>query len=122
MNGRRMELCAQRNVASPRDSFFGRAGFLTQALRFKLEFFECQRSVRIFGLRVVIYFNDHRPAHAHVIGKDCEAVFAMDCERNTVLLTENYGFRRKEIARMTPMLMAALPALCAAWKEIHGDF
>jgi len=71
---------------------------------------------------VVIYFNDHRPAHAHVVGKDCEAVFAMDCVRNTMLMTENYGFKRKEIARMRPMLLAVLPALCAAWKEIHGDF
>ncbi|WP_200876780.1 DUF4160 domain-containing protein [Cupriavidus sp. SK-3] len=29
----------------------------------------------IFGLRVVIYPNDHRPAHVHVMGKGCEAVF-----------------------------------------------
>ena len=30
---------------------------------------------RIDGLRVVIYPNDHRPAHVHVIGSDSEAVF-----------------------------------------------
>jgi hypothetical protein len=33
----------------------------------------------IDGLRVVIYFNDHRPAHVHVIGDGCEAVFRLNC-------------------------------------------
>jgi len=28
---------------------------------------------RIGGRRVVIYPNDHRPAHVHVIGNGCEA-------------------------------------------------
>ena len=32
--------------------------------------------LRIGGLRVVIYPNDHRPAHVHVIG-DGEAVFIL---------------------------------------------
>jgi hypothetical protein len=32
----------------------------------------------IFGLRVVIYPNDHRPAHVHVQGGGCEAVFNME--------------------------------------------
>jgi len=34
---------------------------------------------KIGSLRVVIYPNDHRPAHVHVIGKDCEAVFKLNC-------------------------------------------
>jgi hypothetical protein len=33
----------------------------------------------IDGLRVVIYPNDHRPAHVHVIGNGCEAVFKLNC-------------------------------------------
>jgi hypothetical protein len=31
--------------------------------------------LRLDGLRVVVYPNDHRPAHVHVIGNGCEAVF-----------------------------------------------
>ncbi|MCY4396412.1 MAG: DUF4160 domain-containing protein [Rhodospirillaceae bacterium] len=31
--------------------------------------------LRLDGLRVVIYPNDHRPAHVHVVGGDGEAVF-----------------------------------------------
>ena len=30
------------------------------------------------GLRVVICPNDHRPAHVHVTGKGCEAVFNLN--------------------------------------------
>jgi len=45
----------------------------------------------IDGLRVVIYFNGHRPAHVHVIGDGCEAVGSIvqqvrrSCERTMVL-------------------------------------
>jgi hypothetical protein len=35
--------------------------------------------LRFAGLRVAIYPNDHRPAHVHVIGKGCEAVFNLHC-------------------------------------------
>lgn len=31
------------------------------------------------GFRVVIYPNDHRPAHVHVIGAEHEAVFNLNC-------------------------------------------
>ncbi len=51
---------------------------------------------RIDGLRVVIYPNDHRPAHVHVIGGDSEAVLSA--------------------------LTADLDDLCAEWSRIHGDF
>lgn len=33
---------------------------------------------RFDGLRVVIYPNDHRPAHVHVMGNGCEAVFRLN--------------------------------------------
>ncbi|WP_090731378.1 DUF4160 domain-containing protein [Azotobacter beijerinckii] len=32
-------------------------------------------ALRFNGLRAVIYPNDHRPAHVHVMGHGCEAVF-----------------------------------------------
>jgi hypothetical protein len=35
--------------------------------------------LRIGNLPVVIYPNDHRPAHVHVIGADGEAVFVLSC-------------------------------------------
>ena len=48
--------------------------------------------LRFAGVRVVIYTNDHRPAHVHVIGDGCEAVFEMNCAGGPIVLRENYGF------------------------------
>ena len=44
------------------------------------------------GHRVVIYSNDHRPAHVHVLGNGCEAVFELDCPYGPPCLRENYGY------------------------------
>src|SRR6202162_1743041 len=48
--------------------------------------------LRLRRLRVVIYPNDHRPAHVHVIGNGCEAVFDLHCPNGPPELRENYGF------------------------------
>ena len=56
--------------------------------------------LRFGGLRVVIYPNDHRPAHVHVIGRGCEAVFNLNCPAGPVELRENYEFSRRVIAKI----------------------
>jgi hypothetical protein len=54
----------------------------------------------IDGLRVVIYFNDHRPAHVHVIGDGCEAVFRLNCPTGPPELRENYGFAAGKLSKI----------------------
>jgi len=76
--------------------------------------------LRFDGLRVVIYPNDHRPAHVHVIGRGCEAVFKLNCEKGPVVLRENYGFSRPVLSRIQTALTEHLEDLCSAWEEIHG--
>jgi hypothetical protein len=73
----------------------------------------------IFGLRVVIYPNDHRPAHVHVIGSDCEAVFNLNCPNGTPELRENYGFPRKDLTKVLCELVINLKMLCREWRRIH---
>lgn len=73
------------------------------------------------GLRVVVYFNDHRPAHVHVIGKGCEAVYDLGCPAGPVDVRENYGFKRRELARIEDAIVKHLSELCEAWEEIHGE-
>lgn len=68
---------------------------------------------------MVIYPNDHRPAHVHVIGGGCEAVFNLNCSAGPVELRENYGFTRREIARIERMLTDHLNKLCDEWERIH---
>lgn len=77
---------------------------------------------KVGGLRVVIYPNDHRPAHVHVIGNGCEAVFNLHCPDGPPELRENYGFSQAEVGRIKTALAKRLAHLCAAWKDIHGSF
>lgn len=77
--------------------------------------------LRFDGLRAVIYPNDHRPAHVHVIGKGHEVVFNLNCPGGVVEVRENYGFSRREVTRIARMLSDRQAALCDAWKSIHGD-
>lgn len=73
-------------------------------------------------LRVVIYPNDHRPSHVHVIGQAEEAVFYLNCPGGTPALRENYGFSLPELTRIAAQLTINLGLLCAEWRRIHGNF
>jgi hypothetical protein len=75
---------------------------------------------RFSGLRIVIYSNDHRPPHVHVIGAECEAVFELNCPDGPVMLRENYGFSRAEIGQIRRELARRIGELCRRWSEIHG--
>ena len=77
--------------------------------------------LRIGSFRVVIYPNDHRPAHVHVIGPEHEALFYLNCPQGPADLREHYGFSNREVIRIAAALTQHLAELCAAWKEIHGN-
>lgn len=77
--------------------------------------------LRIGGLRVVIYPNDHRPAHVHVKGADGEAVFVLNCPDGPPALREIYGFKLADARNIHDALAAELPALCATWRKLHGN-
>ena len=76
---------------------------------------------RIDGLRVVVYPNDHSPAHVHVIGSDSEAVFDLHCPIGPPEARENYGFSVKELGKIKGALAEDLSFLCAEWSRIHGS-
>lgn len=75
---------------------------------------------RIGGLRVVIYPNDHRPAHVHVIGNGCEAFFKLNCPEGPPELRENYNFPASELAKIKAALAERTTHLCDEWSRIHG--
>jgi hypothetical protein len=76
--------------------------------------------LRAGGFRIVVYPNDHRPAHVHVIGMGHEVVFELNCRNGPVELRENYGFSGRELTRIAGMLDGNLATLCNAWESIHG--
>jgi hypothetical protein len=69
----------------------------------------------------VIYPNDHRPAHVHVIGDGCEAVFDLHCPKGPPELRENYGFGTRQLNRIEMALTTNLALACREWETIHGD-
>ena len=76
--------------------------------------------LRIAGLRVTIYPNDHRPAHVHVIGPNGEAVFVLNCPDGPAALRESFGFNGVEIRLMATQISAQIGRLCREWRTIHG--
>ncbi len=76
--------------------------------------------LRFDGLRVVIYPNDHRPAHVHVIGEGCEVVFDLRCPNGPIELRENFRFSRQEATHIAAKLVKHLAMLCQEWEYIHG--
>ena len=76
---------------------------------------------RIGGLRVVIYPNDHRPAHVHVIGNGCEVVFKLHCPDGPAELRENFGFSAQDLGTIWAALMSDLAYLCNEWRKVHGN-
>jgi len=75
--------------------------------------------LRFQGLRVVIYTNDHRPTHVHVIGRGREATFELHCPDGPVEVRENFGFSLKELRQILEALRENLGELCQAWRRIH---
>ena len=78
--------------------------------------------LRFDGLRVVVYPNDHRPAHVHVKGASTEAVFALNCPDGPPTLRESFRFSWTELSRITDKLAERLAILCAEWRTIHGRY
>jgi hypothetical protein len=78
--------------------------------------------LRIGGRRVVIYTNDHRPAHVHVFGAGTQAIFWLACPDGPPSLRGSYGLTTAELNRIADALAAELAALCGAWEQIHGDY
>jgi hypothetical protein len=76
--------------------------------------------LRIGKLRIVIYTNDHRPEHVHVIGPQGEAVFDLHCPRGAPELRESMGFALHELNKVMHHLQSVLHSLCDQWSSIHG--
>jgi hypothetical protein len=71
-------------------------------------------------LRVVIYLDDHRPAHVHVIGQGHEAIFHLNCPIGPLRLRQIDGFPNHRLNQIEAALLDRLAELCVTWREIHG--
>ena len=76
---------------------------------------------RFRGLRVVIYLNDHRPPHVHVIGPDAEARIALGDEGERPWVMMNDGLSYRDIVAILADIARNRDLLMQRWREIHGD-
>ena len=74
------------------------------------------------AVRVVVYPNDHRPAHVHLIGAGVEAVVDLNCPKGPPTLRENYGFSNQSLVDLKSQIADVLNDLCESWSQIHGTY
>lgn len=77
--------------------------------------------------RIVIYSEDHRPSHVHVVGPEHAAVFLLNCNgdplaHGPVEIRENHGFKGKDLEPIAALVEAHLEKLCAEWRRVHGAY
>lgn len=72
------------------------------------------------GWRVVIFPNDHRPPHVHVIGTEQHARSELLCDLGRIQLMSNIGFGISQLKQIEGYLLNHLAYLCTEWERIHG--
>ncbi len=74
---------------------------------------------REHGLRVVVFINDHEPAHVHVFG-DGEAKINLIGAGSQPELIWTDGMNRAEVRRALRIVVENQLAFIRRWEEIHG--
>ncbi len=74
---------------------------------------------RAHGLRIVIFVDDHEPAHVHVFG-DGEAKINLAGSEEDPELIYAIGMTRAEIRRAMGVVKEQQAYLLKRWSEIHG--
>jgi Domain of unknown function (DUF4160) len=72
--------------------------------------------LRIDGLRIVIYPNDHPPAHVHVLGPGWVVVVNLI----EVTVRETIGCDEREARRVVRLVAGQRKLLMDAWRRFHG--
>lgn len=76
--------------------------------------------LRVDGLRVVIWPNDHAPAHVHIFSSEAEAKIEL-CEASPYpRLVENRRMKSADLAKALETVHEQRALLIRKWREIHG--
>ncbi len=72
------------------------------------------------GFRVVIYQNDHRPRHVHVIKGRAEVLINLGDKDTVPQVRENFRMKKNEERRALRLVGHYQDYLIQRWIEIHG--
>jgi hypothetical protein len=75
--------------------------------------------LRAQGLRVVIFIDDHHPAHVHVFGDGQAKINLLGADGAPELVWAD-GMTRGEVRRAVRIVVARRAELLARWEGIHG--
>ena len=75
--------------------------------------------LRADGLRLVIFVNDHLPAHVHVFGDGEAKIDLLGADGTPVLIWAD-GMSRGDVRRAMRLVVEQQKFLLARWEEIHG--
>ena len=73
--------------------------------------------LRAHGFVIKIHFNDHAPAHVHVLKTGAEAIITLD----PVMVLRIWRMSRSDVAKATDIVNENNVNLLSAWKTIHGQ-
>lgn len=74
---------------------------------------------RAHGLRIVIFSDDHEPAHVHAFG-DGQAKINLVGPDGRPLLVWAEDMKRSDVRRAMDMVTERQAEFLARWREIHG--
>lgn len=74
---------------------------------------------RAHGFNIVIFLNDHEPAHVHVFG-DGEAKINLLGAGGAPELVWVDGMKRGDVRRVMRIVVEQQGHLLARWRDIHG--
>jgi Domain of unknown function (DUF4160) len=74
---------------------------------------------RAYGLRVIIFVDDHMPAHVHVFG-DGQAKINLVGAGGAPELIWAEGMTRAEVRKTMRIVVEQQAMLLARWEDIHG--
>ena len=71
--------------------------------------------------RIVVFANDHAPAHVNVLGPDGHAKFVLGLGAVDVALTEVDGIGKRDLRRIAAAIIDRFDECMATWEKMHGD-
>jgi hypothetical protein len=78
--------------------------------------------LRFRGFNIVIFTDDHAPAHVHVRGKGVELIYWLNCSKGPVGYRDGAGaISPNEQRALEDFLNDNVGILCERWLEIDGQ-
>lgn len=72
------------------------------------------------GFDIIVYPNDHAPAHVHVFKGDGTIQINIGNADTAASVIEAWNMKPKDVARAVEIVGENWQALLRKWKEIHG--